>query len=67
MAVEAVSGPVVSHGGSGVSVRGGFSDVAGWHTGVHAAVMNEWRRLWGEIRLVIPARRARRLTVRSPA
>jgi hypothetical protein len=29
--------------------------------------MNEWRRLCGEIRLVIPARRASRFTVRSAA
>jgi hypothetical protein len=29
--------------------------------------MNECRRLWGEIRLLIPARRASRLTIRSAA
>ena len=32
-----------------------------------AAVMKECRRLWGEMRLVIPARRARCFTVRSAA
>ena len=43
-------------------------DVTKRHPGVkRAAVMNEWRRLCGEIRLLIPARRASRFTVRSAA
>ena len=49
-------------------MAGGVLDVSERHPGIkRAAVMNEWRRLCGLIRLVIPARRARRFTVRSAA
>lgn len=54
-----------------------FGDRRGWPPPGHpavvrprqncAAVMKLWRRLCGLMRLVIPARRARRLTVRSAA
>jgi hypothetical protein len=65
--VQSLAAAVVAHGGTRVGVRGGLLDVAQRHAGVRAAVMNEWRRLCGEIRFVNPARRASRLTVRSAA
>jgi hypothetical protein len=49
-----------------IVVRGSECDAASWTSrsgtpASSAAVMNEWRRLGGEIRLVIPARRAKPL------
>jgi hypothetical protein len=56
--VERLAGPVVAHGRARVGVRGGLLDVSQRHTGVQGGGVQEWRRLCGEIRLVIPARRA---------
>jgi hypothetical protein len=65
--VQGLTAAVVAHGCARVGMAGCFLDVAQWDPASRAAVMNEWRRLCGEIRLVIPARRANRLTVWSAA
>ena len=67
VAVERDAGAVVAHGGAGVGVAGGFLDVAQGTPASSAAVMNAWRSVCGPTRLVIPARRAMRRTIRPAA
>ena len=65
MPIEAVAGPVVAHGGArGRRGRRRPGRRAVGTAASKAAVMKLCRRLCGEIRLVIPAARASRFTIR---
>jgi 2-polyprenyl-3-methyl-5-hydroxy-6-metoxy-1,4-benzoquinol methylase len=62
---ERLAGPVVAHRRARVGVRGCLLYVAEWNLGVQGGGDEAVAQAVREIRFVIPARRARRFTVRS--